>query len=460
MKLMKQPVRGLAAALNSSGKFKFKAPEVAVDHLVIGAGVVGLAIAQRLCECFPSKSTYVVERHARAGEETSSRNSEVIHSGIYYPADSLKTRLCLRGRDLMYQRCRALDIPHRKTGKLVVAKDNQRPYIENLHMKALRSQWPPYSNAIDGSPVLPTRLISGDESRAMEPNLSQDISAALWCPETGIVDSHLFMESLEHDISESEAGNLAYATRVVRLDPYRSSKEMSVAERGWVVQTVTGNDGGSGTESDTILARTVFNASGLSGPFILNSLLPPERRIPMYYARGSYASYQGPGVSGISHLIYPCPDTGPNAHAFASLGTHLTLDLNGKIKFGPDIEFLSPPSSEDSEENMDYWTRHLIPDDSSLEKMHLAVKQYLPEVVADGLRPDYVGIRPKLVPAGAGFQDFVFRIDYPCQFGGGGTVGEGPMISLLGIESPGLTSCLAIAEYIVNDLLSSTNPAQ
>ncbi|KAJ3805589.1 NAD dehydrogenase [Lentinula aff. lateritia] len=447
---MKQPVRGLAAALNSGGKFKFKAPEVAVDHLVIGAGVVGLAIAQRLCESFPSKSTYVVERHARAGEETSSRNSEVIHSGIYYPADSLKTRLCLRGRDLMYQRCRALDIPHRKTGKLVVAKENQRPYIENLHLKALRSQWPPYSNAIDDSPVLPTRLISGDESRAMEPNLSQDISAALWCPETGIVDSHLFMESLEHDISDSEAGNLAYATRVVRLDPYssRSSEQMSVAERGWVVQTVTGNDEASGTESDTVFARTVFNASGLSGPFILNSLLPPERRIPMYYARG------------ISHLIYPCPDTGPNAHAFASLGTHLTLDLNGKIKFGPDIEFLSPPSSEDSEENMDYWTRHLIPDDSSLEKMHLAVKQYLPEVVADGLQPDYVGIRPKLVPAGVGFQDFVFRIDYPCQFGGGGTVGEGPMISLLGIESPGLTSCLAIAEYVVNDLLGSTNPAQ
>ncbi|KAJ4472148.1 NAD dehydrogenase [Lentinula aciculospora] len=458
---MKLPVRGLAAALNSSGKFKEKAPEAVVDHLVVGAGVVGLAIAQRLCDKFPSKSTYVVERHSRAGEETSSRNSEVIHSGIYYPADSFKTRLCLRGRELMYQRCRALDIPHRKTGKLIVAKANQRPYIENLHLKALKLQWPPYSDGkLVSSPVLPTALISGDEARAMEPNLSKDISAALWCPETGIVDSHSLMESLEKDILESEAGDLAYTTRVVRLDPYtsRSFAPNADAERGWVVHTVTGNN--QGTESDAILARTVINASGLSAPFVLNTLLPQEQRIPMYYARGSYASYKGPGISGISHLIYPCPDTGLNAHAFASLGTHLTLDLNGKIRFGPDIEFLEPPSPDASEENMDYWTRHLIPDDSRLEQMHLAVKQYLPEVVAEGLQPDYVGIRPKLVPPGAGFQDFVFQANYPCQFGGLGVVRESPMISLLGIESPGLTSSLAIAEYVVDDLLSSINSAQ
>ncbi|KAJ3998615.1 NAD dehydrogenase [Lentinula boryana] len=458
---MKLTVRGLAAALNSSGNFKKKAPEIAVDHLVIGAGVVGLAIAQRLCEKFPMKTTYLIERHARAGEETRCSSADHDHHFcIYYPADSLKTRLCLRGRELMYQRCRTLDIPHRKTGKLIVAKTNQRSYIENLHLKALKLPWPPHSAGdVTSSPVLPTELISGDEARAMEPNLSRDISAALWCPETGIVDSHSFMESLEKDILESETGDLAYATRVVRVDPYSTgSSKVIPGGQGWVVQTVTGNEGQ--TESDAILARTVFNASGLSGPFILNSLLPPERRIPMYYARGSYASYRGPGISGISHLIYPCPDTGPNAHAFASLGTHLTLDLNGKIRFGPDIEFLSPPTSEDSEENMDYWTKHLSPDDSRLEQMHLAIKQYIPEVAVEGLQPDYVGIRPKLIPPGAGFQDFVFRTDYPCDFGGIGLVGESPMISLLGIESPGLTSSLAIAEYVVDDLLSSTKSAQ
>lgn len=249
------------------------------------------------------------------------------------------------------------------------------------------------------------------------------------------------MESLEKDIMES--GDLAYATRVVRVDPYTPDNE-----RGWVIQTVTGDED---VESDAILARTVFNTSGLSGPFILNSLLPVEKRIPMYYARGSYASYKGPGISGISHLIYPCPEVGPNAHAFASLGTHLTLDMNGKLKFGPDIEFISP----DSEDDVDFWSRHLVPDESKLEEIHRAVTKYLPNVSLDGLQPDYVGIRPKLIPPGAGFQDFVFRTDYPCQFGGKGIVGETPMISLLGIESPGLTANLAIAEHVVDDILGS-----
>ncbi|KIK65630.1 hypothetical protein GYMLUDRAFT_240136 [Collybiopsis luxurians FD-317 M1] len=444
-------IRGLAAALNSNGRFKYKTPQIVVDHLVIGAGVVGLAIAQRLCQKFLSKSTYVIDRHERVGEEISSRNSEVIHAGLYYPADSLKTRLCIRGRELMYQRCQALNIPFQKTGKLVVATDEQRPYIENLHRKAQKLHWPPHSSPDSkSSPALPTKLISGDEARIMEPNLSKDIAAALWSPETGIVDSHSLMESLEKDILESEAGDLAYATSVVRVDPYRSenSKPAPGEERGWVVQTVTGDDSGD-AESDAILARTVFNASGLSGPFILNSMLPSEKRIPMYYARGSYASYKGPGISGISHLIYPCPDVGPNAHAFASLGTHLTLDMNGKIKFGPDIEWISP----ESEDDVDFWTRHLVPDDSKMGEIHLAVTRYLPDVSLEGLQPDYVGIRPKIVPPGAAeFQDFLFRTDYPHQFGGGGGKGESPMISLLGIESPGLTANLAIAEYVVDDI--------
>jgi len=234
-----------------------------------------------------------------------------------------------------------------------------------------------------------------------------------------------------------------------------------------VVQTVTGN----AEESDAFLARRIINASGLSAPFVLNALLPLEQRIPMYYARGTYASYKGPGISGISHLIYPCPDTGPNAHAFASLGTHLTLDMTGKIRFGPDIDFLSPPSpgSESdysvSETDMDYWKRHLTPDDSreKMTDMHLAVTNYLPGITFEGLQPDYVGIRPKLVPPGAGFQDFVFRTDYPCQFGrigGGGVIGDNPMISLLGIESPGMTSSLAIAEYVVDDLLRSNGSTE
>ncbi|KAF9268228.1 NAD dehydrogenase [Marasmius fiardii PR-910] len=438
---MHYAVRPLTIALNASGKYRFRTPEVEVDHLVVGAGVVGLAIAHKLCEKFPSKSTYVIERHIRAGEETSSRNSEVIHSGLYYPPNSFKTRFCVRGRDLLYQRCKAHNIPHRKTGKLVVATKEQRSYIENLHEKAARLKWPPSTPSYKTKPPLPTKLISGDEARVLEPNLSQEIEVALWCPETGIVDSHSLMESLEKDIIDSENGELAYATQVVRVDPSQRKEE-----NGWIVQTVTGD--GDIQEPDAILARTLINASGLSGPFILNSILPQEQRIPMYYARGSYVSYNGPGISGVSHLIYPCPEAGSDAHAFQSLGTHLTLDLNGKIRFGPDIEWISPPN--DSPSHIDFWTKHLVPSDSRTEEMHQAVTKYLPDVLLDHMQPDYVGIRPKLGPPGSGFQDFVFRKDFASTDGGTST---GCMISLLGIESPGLTSSLAIGEYVVEEML-------
>ncbi|OBZ76698.1 L-2-hydroxyglutarate dehydrogenase, mitochondrial [Grifola frondosa] len=457
-------VRGLTAALNSSGRFKFKArasagitrvtltpllqnPEYAVDYLVVGGGVIGLAVAQRLAERFPTKSTILVERHDRAGEETSSRNSEVIHAGLYYPPDSLKTRLCLRGRTLMYDRCSKYNVPHKKTGKLVVAREQQRSYIEALHAKAKKLEWPGHSSPGDRKiPVLPTELISGDDARQLEPGLCKGIVAALWSPETGILDSHSFMESLEKDILETDGGELVYSTRVVRVDPHTD-------EPGWVVQTVTGDT----EEGDALLARTLINCAGLSANLILNSLLPKQSRIPMYYARGSYASYRGAATRSVSHLIYPCPAVGKDSHAFHSLGTHLTLDLQGKVRFGPDLEWLSPPDENaDESRDPDFWQRHLIPDDSRIELMYEAVKEYLPDITLEGLQPDYCGVRPKLVPPGGGFQDFVFRTDYADTIRGlqkNRTNGGGPMISLLGIESPGLTSSLAIAEMVVDDML-------
>ncbi|RDB20492.1 L-2-hydroxyglutarate dehydrogenase, mitochondrial [Hypsizygus marmoreus] len=452
-----QPLRGLTAALNGNGKFKYKHPESIVDFLVVGGGVVGLAIAQRLSQRFPALSTYLVERHSRPGEEISSRNSEVIHSGLYYPPDSLKTRLCLRGRDMIYERCKAYHIPHRKTGKLVVARVDQQSYIENLYHKSLQLGWPPHSCHEPGQPVLPTTLLSGDQARDLEPDLSKDIVAALWCPETGILDSHSFMESLEKDIIDSEGGDLVYSTSVVRVDPYEPSRgvttvsDLDTRDNGWVVQTRTG----SADDGDALLARTLINATGLSSSLILNTILPEAARIPMYYARGSYASYHGPGISQISHLIYPCPELGENAHAFHSLGTHLTLDLQGKVRFGPDIEWVSSPSS-DSDQDADFWTKYLTPDESRLPEMHQAVIRYLPGVTLEGMQPDYVGMRPKLVPPKGDFQDFVFRTDYPTQRVTTNTSPlGGAMISLLGIESPGLTSSLAIAEYVVEDLLEA-----
>ncbi|KAH7931254.1 pyridine nucleotide disulfide oxidoreductase-like protein [Leucogyrophana mollusca] len=437
-------IRGLTAALNSTGKFKYRDPDAAVDFLVVGGGVVGLAVAQRLSERFPTKSTYLVERHPRAGEETSSRNSEVVHAGLYYPPESLKTQLCLRGRHLMYERCDKYNIPYRKTGKLVVAQEHQRPYVESLFQKSLQLKWPRHSPShTPGEYALPTSLISGSEARELEPDLSENIAAALWSPETGIVDSHSFMESLEKDISDSEGGELVYSTRVVRVDPHKHSA--STSEDGWVVQTVTED----AQEGDALLARTLINASGLSSNLILNALLPEESRIPMFFGRGSYAAYSGPGVSRINRLIYPCPETGNSRHAFQSLGTHLTLDLQGKLRFGPDLEWISPPSNalehDSNEENVDFWKKRLIPDDSRLKEMHQAVAEYLPGVEFAGFRPDYVGIRPKLVVAG--FQDFVIRTDYSNGSDGG------LMVSLMGIESPGLTSSLAIAEHVVEDVI-------
>lgn len=367
----------------------------------------------------------------------------------------------------MYDYCKRNNVPHRRIGKLVVAQEHQRPYIETLYQKTRQLPWPPHSDpAKAGNPVVPARLIDKDEAHALEPDLSSKIVAALFSTETGIVDSHSLMESFERDITEA-GGELVYSTRVVRVDPHTGSSQAEgyasaeAAEDGWVVQTVTGD----AEESDTLLARTLISASGLAGPMILNSMLPPEDRIPMYYAKGSYASYRGPGVSRVSHLIYPSVGAGRTLHGFQSLGTHLTLDLDGNIRFGPDIDWLSPPPLERRDDGVEvadpnFWTQHLVANESRIPQMHEAIAEYLAAIQLEGLQPDYCGIRPKLVGPEGGFQDFVFRTDYPQSFissekratrTGRDT---SSMFTLMGIESPGLTSSLAIAELVVDDMLS------
>lgn len=382
----------------------------------------------------------------------SSRSSEVIHAGLYYPPDSLKTIMCLRGRDLIYQRCQTHNIPYKQTGKLVVARKDQVSYIEMLHRKSFQLKLPKHT--LLNRPDLPTMLLSGEEARQMEPDLSSDIVASLWSPMTGIVDSHSFMKSLEKDVQDSEGGQVVCGTKVVRVDPYRKSTkaysvpDIDVAEDGWVVQT------SSQGESYTILARNLINAAGLGSTLVLNAILPREERITMYFAKGSYASYSGSGTSKISHLIYPCPETDPKIHSIESLGTHLTLDLQGKIRFGPDLEWIDLPEADakGDEDDIDFWTKKLIPDDSRLPVMQGAVTSYLPGVALEGLQPDYCGIRPKLIPPGGGFQDFLLRTEYPSM--DAQRKRSCVMISLLGIESPGLTSSLAIAERLVEGISS------
>lgn len=400
-------------------------------------------------------------------------SSQLNTLGIYYPPNSLKTRFCVQGRQYLYQRCLDYNIPYKRTGKLVVARCHQRAYLDQI-VERVRS----LSSGLN-TPAPFVELISGSEARKLQPDLSPDIAFALHSPQTGIIDSHALMESFEKNIGDSESGELVHATRVVRVDPYYSHRppEAKLPDRtteGWVVQTVTcqrsNKEKGLSrmqpegeSDSDALLARVLINASGLNANLVLNSLLPSSRAIPMFYARGSYASYRGPGTKRVSQLIYPVPDMANSgtegSFKFQSLGTHLTLDMDGNIRFGPDIEWLTPPSPHGTpadgfvidEDAIDFWTLHLVADESRdrMQAMHRAITAYLPGVEVGGLQPDYVGIRPKLVGPNGGFQDFQVRIDRAVDFGGSGNA---PMISLLGIESPGLTASLAIAEYVVDRL--------
>ncbi|SGY23925.1 BQ5605_C019g08996 [Microbotryum silenes-dioicae] len=411
-------------------RYPFLAPELQVSHLVVGAGVVGLAVAERLVNKFAERTTFVVERHGQAGQETSSRNSEVIHSGIYYPSDSLKTSLCIRGRQLLYKRCQASSIPYRKTGKLIVATSkDQIPYLEGLVKKA---------DKLGGK--VPLGWKKGDELRELEPDLGEGVLGGLSSSETGIVDSHSLMEAMEKTIVDSDTGELVYGTRVVRIDraeaPNKRGKRGDGSEDGWVVQTVTADGKGGEGERSAVLAKVVINAAGLSAHHLVNQILPDSEQLEVRYAKGNYYSYRGPGTSSIRHLIYPCPDP----RTLGGLGTHLTMNLDNEIRFGPDINWIEPPKEVGDVESLDYWEKHLAVDE---ERMGLAieeVRKFLPGVEVGGFAPDYTGIRPKLSRQGDPAADF--SITHP----------QPGFISLTGIESPGLTSSLAIAE-IVEEML-------
>jgi len=418
-----------------------KSPEAMVDHLVIGGGIVGLAVARALLQRFPEKSTIVIERHSRAGEETSSRNSEVIHAGLYYPPNSLKTRLCLRGRQMLYSYCAEHNIAHQRLGKLVVGHDEQRGYLNNMHAKARAIRAPPHWDHSSDPQVLPTEILGGDAARARVPELAPEITSALWSPSTGIVDSAALLSSLEKDIGDT-GGAIAYSTRAVRIDATVESQP------GWVVQTVS-NSKESGGNADATLARVLINAAGLGATSVLNEILPLSQRVPFYFARGAYAKYCGPGVRNIGHLVYPA--SAAKGNAFHSLGTHLTLDMAGNVRFGPDIDWLSAPESAEHDEEV--WGPHLTADEARARSMYPMVSQYLPGVKLEGFQPDHVGIRPKLAPPGASFQDFVVRTNYVADE----NHRRAPMISLWGIESPGLTASLALAEMVAEDMLGRMN---
>jgi L-2-hydroxyglutarate oxidase LhgO len=358
-----------------------------VECVVVGAGVVGLAIARRLAQA--GLEVVVLEAAEGIGTVTSSRNSEVIHAGIYYPAHSLMARMCVAGKRALYDYCRDHGIPHRKCGKLIVATTpSETDKLQSIKAHA------------EANGVLDMETLSGDAARKMEPALNCD--AALRSPSTGIVDSHAFMLALRGD---SEAAGAAYAfhTPLERARAGTDGIELDVG----------------GAAPMTLQCRLLINSAGLAAPAVARSIdgMPIGLIPPAYLAKGNYFSCTT--RAPFSHLIYPVPEPG-------GLGVHLTLDLAGQARFGPDVEWV---------DRVDYAV-----DPARAERFYPAIRRYWPDLPDGALMPSYSGIRPKIVPPAVAKQDFM--IQGPRDHGVAG------LINLFGIESPGLTSSLAIADHV------------
>lgn len=360
----------------------------AVDAVVIGAGVVGLAIGRALARS--GREVIVLERNSAIGAETSSRNSEVVHAGIYYTPGSLKAHLCVRGRELLYRYCDAKGIGHRRCGKLIVAvTDDQAARLETLETTARANG------------VHDLRWVEHAELRDLEPAVVG--SRALLSPSTGIVDSHGLMLALQGDLEEA-GGYVALRTEVTsgRYD-----------EHG--IRLVISSD----DETTELDAGLVVNAAGLYAVKVAQTIDGlAGRDIPrMHYAKGNYFMYQG--RSPFRHLVYPIPEEG-------GLGIHATLDLAGRTRFGPDVEWCDAA---------DYTL-----DPGRGDSFYAAIRRYWPQLEDGALAPAYVGVRPKLSGPGESPADFVVDV----------VAGErAKLVNLFGIESPGLTSALAFGEYVL-----------
>jgi len=364
-----------------------------VDTVVIGAGVIGLAIARTWAK--RGHDVLVLERAPRIGSEISSRNSEVIHAGIYYPSGSLKATLCVAGRSMLYEYCETHHVPHRRCGKLIVASDRAEiPTLEQLLVAANRNG------------VSDLRWLSAAEAIALEPNLA--CVAALHSPSTGIVDSHALMTAFLGE-AEDHGAQVARETRFERA---------AVRDDRFVVSTV-GRDG----QRYEISAHHLVNAAGLGAQDVATAIdAMPLAFVPKrFLAKGNY--FRLVGTAPFSRLVYPVPEPG-------GLGVHLTLDLGGQARFGPDVEWI---------ETIDYGVQP-----GRGEKFYRSIRRYFPALAHGQLVPDYAGIRPKISAPGAPNADFVIQ-DATVH----GVLG---LINLFGIESPGLTASIAIADRVAERL--------
>ncbi len=361
-----------------------------VDALVIGAGAVGLAVARALAQA--GHETVVAEARNAIGQGVSSRNSEVIHAGLYYPPGSLKAKLCVRGKELLYALCDSHGVGHRRCGKLTVANsDAERGALRRLQERA----------AANGVPV---QWLEGAQARTLEPALQ--CQAALLSPSTGVVDSHGFMLALQ--------GDLERAGGMVALESEVASAWLATGG-SHVVRMADGSE----LEAGIIVNSASLHACALARRF---KGLQPQFVPREFLAKGNY--YALSGRAPFSHLIYPAP-------ADAWLGVHLTLDLGGQAKFGPDLEWLPVETPE----QIDYAV-----DPRRADGFYAEVRRYWPGLPDGALTPSYSGVRPKIHGPGEPAPDF--RIDGPALHGVPG------LVNLFGIESPGLTSALAIADVV------------
>ena len=354
---------------------------------MIGAGVVGLAVARAFA--LQGREVVVLEQESAIGTGTSSRNSEVIHAGIYYPPGSLKARMCVRGRDALYAFLGERGIAHRRCGKLIVAADAaQITGLEKLRAQA------------EANGVADLRLLDARRARALEPELS--CVAALQSPSTGIIDSHAYMLALRGD-AEDRGAAIAFRSPLLGGCIRPGGIELDVG----------------GAEPMRLLARTVINSAGLFAQQVARSLdgFPADRIPPTYYCKGNYFSLSG--RSPFERLVYPAPET-------AGLGVHLTLDMAGQARFGPDVEWV---------EGIDYGV-----DPGRGRVFYEAIRRYWPGLKDGALQPAYCGIRPKIQARGEPPRDFL--VEGPEAHGIAG------LVNLFGIESPGLTASLALADHV------------
>ncbi len=363
------------------------------DVTIIGAGVIGLAIAEKVSERY--KNVILLEKHPTFGQETSSRNSEVIHAGIYYPQGSLKAKLCVEGKSLLYDYCRKWDIPFNICGKLIVATNNEEvPVIEGIKETARK-------NGVD------LILMQGDQINEMEPSIFA--LKALFSATTGIVDTHSLMKRFETNILNNGA-QIVYGCEVTGIRKIEKGYEISLID--------------ADNTNFTFTSGTVINSAGLTSDKVSEMAGIKDEKLRIHFCKGEYFRVKPPKNKLIRRLVYPVPHQN-----MEGIGIHVTIDMGGGVKLGPDVTYI--------ESNIyDY---RVTP--SKQEAFWKSARKFLPFLEYDDLVPEMAGIRPKIQGPGEPIRDFYIMEE--------SVHGCGGFINLIGMESPGLTSCIAIANYVL-----------